>query len=182
MKICLDTAQNLYLNPIQPDDQQVLYSLMDEIYRASYSSFWYDQGDWYLDLIYNPVNVEKELGRTYSHYFFVEKGEKKIGILKYDYPFSPREISLPEALKLHRLYLHPDFHGKGIAQTLFEHCEKIARQNKLRTIWLEVMTSQPQAKRFYQKMGCEPLFHYQLDFQQLLPELRGIEIWKKSLV
>ena len=181
MKICLDSVQELFLNPVLLENQSELYQLMDEIYRASYSSFWYDRGDWYVDLIYSPQTLQKELSRSRSHYFFVEKAERKIGILKYDFPFAPREIAIPEAMKLHRLYLHPEFHGKGVARLLFEHCEKVAREHKLQTIWLEVMASQPQAKRFYQKMGFEHLLSYQLYFEQLLPELRGIEIWKKDL-
>jgi len=181
MKIKLDSASDLFLNPIHPDDQEDLYRLMDEIYRASYSNFWYDLGDWYINLIYNPGNVQKELLRNFSHYFFVEVASEKIGILKYDFPFSPREIEIPNAMKLHRLYLHPHFHGKGIAKVLVEHCQKVALENNLMTIWLEVMTSQPQAKRFYQKMGFEHLWSYQLDFEMLLPEYRGIEIWKKDL-
>jgi ribosomal protein S18 acetylase RimI-like enzyme len=181
MKICLNSAHDLILNPVLVENQPELYQLMEEIYRAAYSSFWYDQGDWYLDLIYNPGNVQKELSRSSSHYFFVEIARKKIGILKYDFPYSPREVAIPVAMKLHRLYLDPKFHGKGVAKVLLEHCEKVAQHNRLKTIWLEVMTSQPQAKRFYQKMGFEHLLSYQLDFEQLLPDLRGIEIWKKSL-
>lgn len=181
MKICLDSAKDLFLTPVLLEDQPELYQLMDEIYRASYSSFWYDRGDWYVELIYNPVTLGKELGRTYSHYFFVEVAGAKIGILKYNFPFSPREIDIPEAMKLHRLYLHPGFHGKGVAKLLFDHCEKVSREHKLKTIWLEVMKGQPQAKRFYEKMGFEYFWSYELDFEQLLPHLRGIEIWKKNL-
>jgi ribosomal protein S18 acetylase RimI-like enzyme len=51
----------------------------------------------------------------------------------------------------------------------------------LSTIWLEVMSFQPQAKRFYQKIGFEHLLSYQLDFERIYPEYRGIEIWKKEL-
>lgn len=181
MEIILDSASGLFLNPIQPKGQSDLYRLMDEIYRVSYSSFWYDLGDWYVDLIYNPDNVRKELLRDFSHYFFVEVAGEKIGILKYDFPFSPRQIEIPEAMKLHRLYLHPHFHGKGMAKVLVEHCETVARENSLKAIWLEVMTSQPQAKRFYRKMGFGQLLSYQLDFEMLLPGYRGIEIWKKDL-
>lgn len=181
MNICLDPAFHLFLNPIHSEDQPILFTLMDEIYRVSYGNFWYDRGDWYVDLIYNPDNVQKEVRREFSHYFFVEVAGEKIGILKYDFPFSPHEIEIPEAMKLHRLYLHPYFHGKGIAKVLLEHCEKVAREYNLKTIWLEVMTSQPQAKRFYRKMGFEHLLSYQLGFEMLLAEYRGIEIWKKDL-
>lgn len=172
---------NLVLNPIQLTDQPELYALMDDIYRDSYRSIWTDQGDWYMELIYNPETLKKELSRDRSHYFFVEVSSQKIGILKFDFPFSPREFEIPNAMKLHRLYLHRDFHGKGIAQALLFHCEAIAKENRLSSIWLEVMSFQPQAKRFYQKIGFQHILSYQLDFERIYPQFRGIEIWKKDL-
>lgn len=182
MNITLDSHSNLLLNPIQSEDQPELYSLMDEIYRDAYRYVWFDQGDWYVDLIYNPETVQKELSRDRSHYFFVEVDGRKIGILKYDFPFSPREIEIPDSMKLHRLYLHQGVHGKGIAPILVHHCEQIARENGLKSIWLEVMSCQPQAMKFYRKMGFEHLLSYQLDYERIYPEYRGIEIWKKDLV
>jgi GNAT superfamily N-acetyltransferase len=181
VKTILNADTGLTLSPIQLTDQPELYVLMDEIYRNSYDSIWTDKGDWYMNLIYCPETLEKEIRRDRSHYFHVEVASRKIGILKYDFPFSPREIEIPNAMKLHRLYLHRDFHGKGIAQTLLIHCEEIAKKNMLSTIWLEVMSFQPQAKRFYQKIGFEHLLSYQLDFERIYPEYRGIEIWKKEL-
>jgi diamine N-acetyltransferase len=181
MNISLDSQLKLALTAIQAEDQPVLYQLMDEVYRSGYRYIWEDQGDWYINLIYNRHTLYKELRRSTSHYFFVELDGKKIGILKYDFPFSPREIEIPNAMKLHRLYLHPDVHGKGIAKILMDHCEEVARENGLESIWLEVMECQPQAKRFYQKMGFKPLNSYQLDFERIFPPYRGIEIWKKSL-
>jgi hypothetical protein len=44
------------------------------------------------------------------------------------------------------------------------------------------MACQPQAKKFYQKMGFEHLLDYQLEFEKIYPEYRGIEIWQKSLI
>jgi diamine N-acetyltransferase len=182
VKISLTPDDPLFLNPVKAQDQPVLHTLMDEVYRDAYRYVWYDAGDWYVDLIYNPTTVTKELARARSHYYFVEVEGRKIGILKYDYPFSPHQVNIPESMKLHRLYLHRDFHGKGIAQALLLHCEEVAKENNLKSIWLEVMACQPQAKKFYQKVGFEHLLSYELDFEKLLPEYRGIEIWKKDLV
>jgi GNAT superfamily N-acetyltransferase len=181
MNILLDPQLKLVLIPIDTEDQPFLYQLMDEVYRDAYRRFWYDQGDWYVDLIYNPQTVQKELSKSESHYFFVEASGRKIGILKYDYPLSPRQLEIPESMKLHRLYLHRDFHGTGIAQALIGHCEEVARNQGLQSIWLEVMECQPQAKRFYKKMSFEHAVSYTLDFEQLLPDCRIIEIWKKDL-
>ena len=182
MKIILDSSLDLQLNPIQPKDQPLLYRLMDEVYRASYRYIWDDGGDWYVELIYKPETVFKELSRETTHYFFVELGGEKVGILKYDFPFSPREIDLPNAMKIHRFYLHPGVHGKGIAQLLMNHCVAVAKENHLDTIWLEVMECQPQAKRFYEKCGFGKVLHYVLDFEHIFPEYRGIEIWKKDII
>jgi GNAT superfamily N-acetyltransferase len=182
MNITLDSQLKLVLNPIQSEDQPILYQLMDEVYRAGYRYIWVDEGDWYVNLIYNPHTVYKELKRSTSNYFFVEVDGVKIGVLKYDFPFSPKEIEIPRAMKLHRLYLHPDFHGKGIAQSLVSHCEMVAKENGLEGIWLEAMECQPQAMRFYVKVGFEKVLTYTLDFERIFPEYRQIQIMKKSLI
>ncbi len=154
---------------------------MSEIYKAAYTDFWVDGGDWYLDLCYNPNNLAKELSRSRSHYFFVELRGETIGIIKYDFPFSPRQIEIPNAMKLHRLYLSSAVHGSGTAAALMTFIEQIALKNKLDFIWLEAMMEKVQSKRFYEKMGYDLLLTYQLDFEQLKPGHKGIHIYKKSL-
>lgn len=181
MKITLDSQLQLVLNPVQKEDQSVLYQLMDEVYRSGYRYIWEDEGDWYVNLIYNRHTLHKELNRTTSHYFFVELNGRKIGILKYDFPFSPKEIEIPNAMKLHRLYLHSEVHGKGIAQILMDHCENVALDNGLKAIWLEAMECQMQARKFYEKMGFREILTYTLDFERIFPEYRKIQIMKKSL-
>lgn len=182
MKIQFAENPHLCLIPVQVPDQAFLFQLMDEVYRYGYRDYWKDQGNWYVNLIYNPQTVQKELSRSRTRYFFVEWYEEKIGILKYDFPFSPREIEIPNAMKLHRLYLHPKAHGKGIAALLMKHCEQVAKENNLESIWLEVMECQPQARRFYEKSGFGHLMTYTLDFEQMHPEFRNIQILRKSLV
>lgn len=181
MEIAIDPQIDLRLKPIQQADHTSLLTLMDSVYRDTYCYVWKDQGDWYVDLIYNSKNLQKELSRARSHYFFVKLANRLIGILKYDFPFAPQQVEISNAMKLHRLYLHQEVQGQGIAKKLVDYCETIAVEHGLDSLWLEVMSCQPQAKRFYQKMGFEPFFSYQLEFEMLLPEYRSIEIWKKSL-
>jgi diamine N-acetyltransferase len=182
MKIILSSDFSLALSAVQPEDQPVLYELMDEVYRSGYRYIWEDQGDWYVNLIYNRHTLHKELKKSTSHYFFVEVADRKIGILKYDFPFSPKEIEIPNAMKLHRLYLHPDVHGKGIAKILIDHCEKVAIENGLEAIWLEAMECQMQARKFYEKVGFREILTYTLDFERIFPAYRNIQIMKKNLL
>lgn len=181
MEISTIITDGIKLTPIQISDQKKLFNLIQKVYQEAYQHFWIDHGNWYVELCYNQDNLQKELSRSRSHYFFVECNGKSVGILKYDYPFSPREIDIPNALKLHRLYLDQSVHGKGIAPMLVTHVEKIALENGLDYIWLEAMVEKPQAKRFYEKMGFKEVLTYQLEFERLLPEFRGIQIMKKKV-
>tara|TARA_R110002072_G_scaffold224998_1_gene382085 strand:- start:1886 stop:2422 length:537 start_codon:yes stop_codon:yes gene_type:complete len=177
--ISLDNDLTLY--PIKLEDQPTLFGLMDEVYNSAYPDFWTDGGEWYLELCYSFENLKKELSADISHYFFVEYQGNKVGILKYDFPFSPTKTEIPHAMKLHRLYLAQSVHGTGIAQQLMQYVEKVAKENELDFIWLEAMTKKPQAKRFYEKMGYAWVLTYQLEFERLHPEVRGIQIMKKKV-
>lgn len=177
----ISVSEDILLVPVKPEDCSFLKELMGKIYSLAYRDFWKDNGEWYVDLIYNESNIRKELTRKRSHYFFVKYLDQYVGILKYDFPFSPREIEIPEAMKLHRLYLSPKVQGLGIAATLMKHLETVALENDLDWIWLEAMDGKIQAKRFYQKHGYQLAFTYQLEFDLLHQEYRTIHIMKKSI-
>ena len=172
---------NLQLRPILVEDQALLFSLMSEIYPAAYSNFWKNDCSWYLELCFSNKNLEKELNRETSNYFFIEYKGFKVGVFKYDFPLSPKQIQIPNSMKLHRLYLHEDLHGSGLAKILMDWLENIALQAKLDSIWLEAMEQKPQARRFYEKMDYKLVHSYQLDFELLKPDYRGIQIYKKNL-
>lgn len=181
MEISINPDKNLSLVPLSESDHQKLTELIRPIYKSAYQDFWQDLGDWYLDLNYSFENLSKELSSIQSHYFFVLHEGESIGILKYDFPASPKEIRIPNALKLHRLYLHSSVHGKGIAQEILEYVENVALENKLEEIWLEAMDKKPQALRFYSKLGFEKVYSYQLTFELMKPNMRGIQIMKKVI-
>lgn len=174
-------TDSLELVSVQASNWQELRQLMDFIYKDAYLEYWEDGGNWYVDLIYNEANILKELGRNRSHYFFVIHLGEKVGILKYDFPFSPREIEIPNAMKLHRLYLAAKAQGQGIAAHLMRHIEDVARLEKLDWIWLEAMDCKPQAMRFYLKNGFKHTYSYILPFDLLKQEYRQIHILKKEI-
>ena len=176
----LSSLGQIQLRPIQASDQIELYELMGKVYRDAYQSIWTDAGAWYVDIIYGKETLEKELKRERSHYFFIELEGQRAGVFKYDFPFSPRETPIPSAMKIHRLYLDSRYHGTGLAKLLIDYAERIARGNKLENIWLEAMSCQPQAKRFYEKCGFEVVYSYKLDFERIYPEFREILIMRKK--
>lgn len=177
----ININNDLSLIPITSEDQSELFELMTEIYTPSYKHIWTDNGEWYLEQMYNPKTFQSDLDNPTSFYYFVLLQGWKIGILKYDFPSSPEIINFPNSLKLHRIYLHKDYQGKGIAAQLMRWVESVARERNLNFIWLEVMDTQVQAQRFYRKFGFEWMFTYHLEYKSLLQKYRGIQILRKSL-
>jgi GNAT superfamily N-acetyltransferase len=59
--------------------------------------------------------------------------------------------------ELSKLYVHPDAHGSGVAQSLFEASEKEARIRGASSLWLTVWGENARALRFYEKNGFTPV-------------------------
>jgi GNAT superfamily N-acetyltransferase len=177
----MSSPRDLQFSPVFLADQSKLYSLMEKIYLPAYSSIWKDGGKWFLERNYSVENLKKELQDHRARYFFVLNEGQEIGIFRYLIPSSSRIYPIPAATKLHRLYLHEDFQGKGIASQIIKMVEKDSQNKGIHTVWLEVMEFKKQAKRFYEKSGFELETTYLIDFEQMLPEYRWIEIRKKIL-
>jgi GNAT superfamily N-acetyltransferase len=178
----MQISPEIHLSPIQSTDQSKLFSLMESAYLPAYHHIWKDGGKWFLERNYNPENLAKELKDPRSNYFFILSEGQEIGIVKYTIPSSPKQFPIPNAAKLHRLYLHADFHGKGIAGAVMEWVETDSKNKGMEAVWLEAMDFKDQAKRFYEKSGFEFATSYLIDFEVMLPEFRRIQIMKKSLI
>jgi len=58
-----------------------------------------------------------------------------------------------EIAELNALYVAPEFRQHGVAQALVQELETHARRNSFRAIRLRAGVEQPEALRFYEKMG-----------------------------
>ena len=53
-------------------------------------------------------------------------------------------------LYVHRLAVHPEEQGKGIARSLMDYGEQLARENKCLSVRLDTFSNNPRNNRFYQ--------------------------------
>ena len=56
---------------------------------------------------------------------------------------------------LHRLCVHPDFQGRGVAREAMDHIEKRARGQGAQALRLDAFSQNPSALRLYERRGYE---------------------------
>ncbi|GAA4282267.1 GNAT family N-acetyltransferase [Gaetbulibacter aestuarii] len=178
----IQVTNHLFLTPIDNQHQKTLMELMKQIYPPPYKHLWVNEdSSWYLEKCFSKENLITELKEKDSFYSFVIFKQQPIGILRFVYNSQIPDPGNSKGVFLHRLYLHPDFHGKGIAQNLMGFVEEEAIQNDNHFIWLKAMDTQMQAIKFYKKLGFKTIGTERLDFKLMLRDFRGMIVMKKAL-
>jgi len=102
-------------------------------------------------------DVQKDL---FSQSLYIVQIEGNLaGIVVFDENQSPEYIDVEwEFTKgkigvIHRLAVHPQFHGKGIARKLMDYIEVFAKKNQYQSIRLDAYSQNPRTLKFYQNRG-----------------------------
>ena len=175
-------SDKITLHPVTVYDQAKLYQLMKEIYTPVYEHLWKDDGSWYLNSLYKPNNVEKELSQNDSLYYFIHCESETIGIYRLLENTPLANYELDKSAKLHRIYLHPKSLGQGIGKLIMNWTDQYLIKNKHTRIWLEAMDSQHDAINFYKKLGFQIDGNFRLDFEIMHDHYKGMLIMSKSLI
>lgn len=173
-KLMIVVSETITLTPILSTDHGKLYNLMSRIYLPEYRHLWFDAGSWYMDKIYSYANLEKDLATPNSFYFFVHYQSELIGILKLIENVALTEFKDQKSAKLDRIYVDPSFHGKGIGKTLIRWTESRLIASGHSVLWLEAIDTQKKALAFYEKMDYKICNTFQLEYELIYPNLRGM--------
>jgi len=174
MESTLKISESISLIAITLNDSDALLKLMHRIYIPPYKHLWQDGGIWYVQNTFNSDVLEEELAHNDSGYFFVEHQNIRIGILRLLHNVTLKDFENKKATKLHRIYLDPKIHGKGIGKLLMDWSMQEAIKNNSQIFWLEVMDTQEQALKFYKKLGYQISGDFKLEFELMHKHLRGM--------
>lgn len=127
-------------------DIPLIRSLADRIWKACFPRFLSpEQIDYMLKWMYDPETLREELASGVL-WEIVELEGRPVGYLSCT-------LETAERMKLNKLYLLPEFHGRGIGRRLIEHVRETARSRGLRTIYLQVNRANAPALRAYERAG-----------------------------
>jgi ribosomal protein S18 acetylase RimI-like enzyme len=127
------------------NDIPILQSLAREIWFAHYTGLLSaDQIEYMLDLMYSTKTIEQEINSGVIWEEVLVDSEPA-GFIAY--------TNMSGKLKLNKLYLKPEIHGKGIGQQALSHVIDYARKNKIKEIYLSVNKKNYKAIKAYEKAG-----------------------------
>ncbi|MBF0806379.1 MULTISPECIES: N-acetyltransferase [unclassified Streptococcus] len=107
----------------------------------------------HLDTAYALPRLEKELQDPEVAYYFYQEGEKLLGYLRLNIGSAQTESIHDNSMEIERIYIHPDYKGRGLGQEFMNFALEQARALGKTAIWLGVWEHNKPALGFYQKNG-----------------------------
>lgn len=180
----------MLLRRLHLSDLPLLQSIGRATYEPYYTRLWHEGGvEWYLHRCFNADILTRELQDSNIEYYLAEDEAGRVaGLLKLVLhqlpPLTMKAVNIDlnafqEALYLEKIYLMPDFFGKGVGQTLLSLVALKARAMGRKALWLQVMQSGPVAA--YEKAGFRNVGESRYEFELLRTEERGAWVMFKTL-
>ena len=159
-------------------------ALLQYIGRATYEPYyphlWKPGGlDWYMEHCFGDAALQRDFADPNIEYLLASNSDQPIGLLKLLLEKPVPGGHCDNALYLEKIYLMPDFFGKGIGQKLLEYVLNRARALGREAVWLQVMKSGP--RKVYEKAGFEAIGEAPIDFELMLEEERGLWVMRKKI-
>ncbi len=137
----------IILRKVKEGDLPIISDLAERIWPHTYQAYIGDEQLRYmLDMMYNQGELLRQLEK--GHIFLIAEDEgNEVG-------FASFSITDPEnyGYKLHKIYVLPEMHGKGVGKILMNEVVNLIKRNGGKTLQLNVNRNN-KAKDFYEKAG-----------------------------
>jgi GNAT superfamily N-acetyltransferase len=135
--------------PLQPQDIPELLALAHRIWHAHYPGIiTVEQIDYMLARGYTREVILDEIEHHHVSWIVIRDGMTMIGFISVG-PYGEGII------KLHKLYLLPEYHGQGIGSRALAEVEQVAKRQNSATLVLNVNRHNPKAISAYQRAGWQ---------------------------
>ena len=135
--------------PLKPADIDELLPLAHRIWHAHYTGIiTVEQIDYMLARGYTREVILDEIEHQGITWTIIRDGSAMIGFISVG-PYGDG------IMKLHKLYLLPEYHGRGIGARALAECEQLAQQQNAAVLILNVNRHNPKAIAAYQRAGWQ---------------------------
>lgn len=151
MPVAKETRQMslIAIKPLQTDDIDELIAVARRVWHAHYPGIiTTEQIDYMLERGYNRELILDEITHQGITWLAITDGAEMIGFVS----IGP---SGSDTLKLHKLYLLPEYQGKGIGARALARLEEIALNAHVHKLVLNVNKHNPKAIRSYERAGWQ---------------------------
>lgn len=143
-----DGAQRGEIISATEADLNALAELAGVIWRQHYPGIIsHEQIEYMLARMYAPATLREEMRSHGIRFVRLLVGEQFVGFAS----FGP--LPEPGAMKLHKCYVLPEFHGRGLGSQLLNHCEAEMRELGARRMLLAVNKRNVKAIAAYERNG-----------------------------
>lgn len=151
------------IKPATKKDLHIISSLAQEIWFATYRDYLSEeQIVFMLENIYSEKSLSEQQQEGHQ-FLLVQENTKPKGFASFS------ETANSYIFKIHKIYLHPDFQGKGAGRKMIDYISNEVSSRGGTTLELNVNRDNP-AKKFYEKTGFVviksvdiPYYHFVLN-------------------
>lgn len=106
-----------------------------------------DQINYMLEMMYSLKALNFQMSEKQHQFLLLEENENYLGFAAFETNYDNKSET-----KIHKLYVLPNFHGKGLGKKLMTEIERIASENKNEALILNVNRFN-KAIQFYEAIG-----------------------------
>ena len=142
-------SKAIEIRPLGIDEIEIVRRLSNEIWKKVYPSIIsMEQIEYMLELIYNEDALKKQINVQGHQFILVVDNNIPIGYASY----SLKAGITDGEYRLHKFYLQPEHHGKGLGKQMMNHIIHDVQNSGGRSIELNVNKYNP-TLQFYKKLG-----------------------------
>jgi len=126
--------------------QSIAHQTWPKVYKSIITQ---SQIEYMLDLFYAEEVLLENITKKGHVFLLIKENDQSIGFTAFEHQYLQKNVT-----RIHKLYLLPEFHGKGFGKILMDDVIKIAKASSSKLISLNVNKVNP-ALTFYKKAGFE---------------------------
>lgn len=145
------------VDKVTPHDIERLQAIARDTFSEAFSNTNTEEDmQHYLDTSFSVSKLAGEVGNTLSQFYFATVNGNVVGYLKINTGQAQTEVKDNSALEIERIYVLKAYHGKKVAQALYNKAIAIAAEMNAGYVWLGVWERNARAISFYTKNGFVP--------------------------